>query len=108
MIEKARLPEGIQALVAPWCWSTNECSAWWDHIWKGQTGGLDASKMFQFLQPRPNHFDSTVRTEIGDDAELSYPPESLHYARRQAVRTHVRDLGVCPDHLPYFKPSEVY
>jgi hypothetical protein len=108
LIERKRLPPGVDALRQSSKWTEGERRHWRDHIWRGQTGSLPDDEIFQFLQPRPGQFDHTLRTEVHPQAVLHYPPESLAYARWLSSSPDQETRPERSDGLPPFTPNGAY
>jgi hypothetical protein len=107
LIDRGRLPPGVEMLRNPSTMTAEETELWLAHILRGQSGELQAHEVFQFLQTRPGQFDQTLRTEIHPDARLHYPPECLAYLR--FLETNERTASVPrPDELPSLQAGEFY
>lgn len=111
LIEKSRLPPKIECLRDPIYFSAFEAEQWLEHLRAGEEGELPDEHVFQFLQPRPGVFDVKLRTTKSPDARLTYGPESVAYALRQAKNTPRRDdelptIFEDPPYLPIDEETE--
>ncbi|KAG9123280.1 hypothetical protein FRC07_015150 [Ceratobasidium sp. 392] len=82
LVEKSRLPTGVECLRNPDKWNQNETNLWTTAL---RNPDIPLGSRFQFLQPRPGMVERGTRMLMHPDSRLVYPPESLLYMRRLAA-----------------------
>jgi hypothetical protein len=107
LVDKGRMPPGVDGLRNPLEMDAQESDLWHRHIVQGQNGDLAPEEVFQFAQVRPGQYDRALRVSIHPEARLHYPPESCAYVR--AMNDSQREqVAEREDGLPVVTSNETY
>ncbi|KAF8608029.1 hypothetical protein BDV93DRAFT_504543 [Ceratobasidium sp. AG-I] len=86
VISASRMPKNYVVLRDMKDWTRAELNGWIEHLRAGQTGKLDADRIFQFRSGDEDNFD-LYRTTPHIDSTLKYTEAELLYARRMESET---------------------
>ncbi|QRV91946.1 ubiquitin specific protease 25 [Ceratobasidium sp. AG-Ba] len=75
MVDRSRMPANVEVLQSPYEMTFATLSSWIDHI----RHRWPEDNAFQFLQPRPGHYDTLLQTRTAPGASINYPAESMQF-----------------------------
>ena len=117
VIEKRRMPQGVQVLRDPKWWNRKELNAWIAHVLNGQKPRADTTRSFQWYNvPVPKAkapiTAHAFQKNAHPESTLQYSPNELLYARKVQLNAEDFDtndeLVASWNGLPLARTLQVY